>query len=211
MTRNLTEPKRSTSSDSTISNLNSSKYLLRPATEMAALFPIPSLFYRVTNSKSLIKFQHVDDLRNDAFDDPVVSFEVGYTLLMDLCHRINPAVVQSHLKERKIPGLGLISVGTVQKAEKEIEWRQSCRRKDIRVYEISTKALQWESINISGETANVLTTDRDGERVIFFPTSEVTKLGLHSRWATEHEWFALEWIQRDMVTEIRDLKFLLSQ
>ena len=162
---------------------------------MAALSAIPPLFYRVTDSESLIKFQHIDD--------STVGFEAGYTLLMDLCHRINPAVVRSHLEGRLIPGLGLISVGTIQKAEREIKWRRSDCRKDIRAYGISTRALHWESINISGKAVNALTTDRYGERVIFFSTSEVAKPGqIRSQWATEHEWFALEWIPRDMVTEL---------
>jgi hypothetical protein len=74
-------------------NLNCSKYIFKLVTKIVALLAILPLFYYVTDSKTLIKFQYIDELCNNAFNNSVIDFKVGYMLLIDFCYYINFTVI----------------------------------------------------------------------------------------------------------------------
>ncbi|KAG8532424.1 uncharacterized protein KY384_002909 [Bacidia gigantensis] len=163
--------------------------------------PIPDELWRIEDDLTFIKYDNDDDQGFNCFTS---------TQCMAFNQRITPLSVKDHLENgQSIVWKGLISLGTFDKARREIEWRERLHHKSIWAYKIETAGLQWESM-VWNQQQNIslrYLTDGSADIMIFKASELIQALGLSGNIKREaelgavDEWLALEWVPKSMILE----------
>jgi len=187
--------------------------------------PKPATLYRTTTPTSKIQFGSTlteqqlpsGEISYVRTKDDKVGFDVGYSLsFIDLSHRLSPHVMACYLNWEARDGLGLISL-----SGNKAQCKQEVKKSGLggEAFGIDVGALEWKRVKMGGREIEVLASsslgsgrdngDGEGEEVVIIKATElIEKLGISAevsvaaRWGVRDEWFALEWIPRDMVRKV---------